>query len=231
MWLLARFDWCHLAVRLLPVRLSDESRRFAFAKAKRLEVARTSVAKLTDDECQLLYVEIEARLAHATKAHGSAKKAKTAKPAAKYTDQILKILDENQYGLRTYEIAEKTTQPVSNAFGILKLLKRQGRVERHGKRYNTLWTLPGVSPVPRMETIPAAAVAVLSKATGPMDAQRLRDEIMAMLQRSGAKQPSKASLMRGISRLVSTGTLAYHGANEHGPMYVLAAPKGGPHLN
>lgn len=147
-----------------------------------------------------------------------------AEPDAKYTDQILKILDENPQGLRTYEIAEETKQPLSNAFGILKLLKRQERVERHGERYNTLWTLPGVTPVPRIETIPAAAVAVLSKATGPMDAHCLRDQISALLRDVG-ESPSTKALNRAIGRLISDGTLACHGANEHGAMYVLA-PKG-----
>lgn len=153
-----------------------------------------------------------------------------AEPDAKYTEQILKILDEHRHGLRTYEIAEKTKQPVSNAFGILKLLNRQGRVERHGERYNTLWTLPGISPVARIETIPAAAVAVLSKTIGPMDAHRLRDEMSALLH-AVDKPPTQAALNRGISRLVSSGTLVVHGANEHGAMYALAPKEEAANLN
>jgi hypothetical protein len=50
---------------LVTIKLSDEARRVAFVKAERLEAARSSVERLTDDECRILYVEIEARLAHA----------------------------------------------------------------------------------------------------------------------------------------------------------------------
>lgn len=144
--------------------------------------------------------------------------------AATYTDRILRILNENTHGLRTCEIAEKIEQAINFAFGILKWLARQGRVARHGNRYNALWTLPGVEPVPRIETIPAAAIAVLSQARGPMDAKQLREEMLALLS-GGRKPPSRAALLRGIGRLLSNGTLACHGANEHGAMYILT-PKG-----
>ena len=154
----------------------------------------------------------------------------TAAHAATYTDRILKILDENGHGLRTCEIAGKIEQALNFAFGILKSLERQGRVERHGNRYNTLWTLPGAQPVPRIETIPAAVVAVLSGETRPMDARRLHDEIRRLLRGVGAP-PSEASLRRGISRLISAGTLAYQGANEHGAMYMLAQGGAAPELN
>jgi len=163
------------------------------------------------------------------RAPGSVKPTK-AEPAAKYTDRITKILDENPHGLRTCEIAEKIDQAINFAFGILKSLERQGRVERHGNRYNTLWTLPGVQPVPRIETIPAAAVAVLSNVSGPMDARRLHDEINALL-RGVSKPPSKAALRRGISRLISTGVLTHCGANEHGVMYALAQRGAADDLN
>lgn len=150
--------------------------------------------------------------------------------AATYTDRILEILDENRHGLRTCEIAAKIEQAQNFAFGILKSLERQGRVMRHGNRYNTLWTLPGAQPVPRIETIPAAVVAVLSEETRPMDGRRLHDEIRRLLRGVG-KPPSEASLRRGISRLISAGTLAYQGANEHGAMYVLAQGGEVPELN
>lgn len=143
---------------------------------------------------------------------------------ATYTDRILKILDENQHGLRTCEIAEKIEQAVNFAFGLLKWLAGHGRVERHGSRYNTLWTLPGVQPVPRIETIPAAAIAVLSQARGPLDARQLCEEMHTLLRGIG-KPPNMEALRRGIGRLLSSGTLACIGANEHGAMYILA-PKG-----
>ena len=154
----------------------------------------------------------------------------TAAHAVTYTDRILEILDENGHGLRTCEIAAKIEQAQNFAFGILKSLVRQGRVVRHGSRYNTLWTLPGAQPVPRIETIPAAALAVLSGETRPMDGRRLHDEIRRLLRGVG-RPPSGASLRRGISRLISDGTLAYQGANEHGAMYVLARGGGVPELN
>ena len=98
----------------------------------------------------------------------------------KYTDQILKILDDDRRGLRTYEIAEKTKQPTKNAFAILKLLEGDARVVRHGKRLNTLWTLPGMTPTPRIESIPAAVVEALSKTSGPMDGRRLKHNPFAI---------------------------------------------------
>ena len=151
-------------------------------------------------------------------------------PAATYTDRILDILDENGHGLRTCEIAGKIEQALNFAFGILKSLERQGRVVRHGNRYNTLWTLPGAQPVPRIETIPAAVVAVLSGETRPMDGRRLHEEIRRLLRDVG-RPPSEASLRRGISRLISVGTLAYQCANEHGAMYVLARGGEAPEMN
>ena len=312
---------------MVTAKRSDEARRAAFAKAARLEAAREPIEKLTEDECQIIYVELETRLAHGatnsaalpdsaestesteleleptaasetstasapidtpvpiesevlpwmeakrraeaaferdylsrlmTLAKGKVTDAarlagvercnfrkllqrnglRPRKPklptkiehASKYTDRITTILDENAHGLRTCEIAEKIGQAINFAFGILKSLERQARVERHGNRYNTLWTLPGVQPVPRVETVPAAAVAVLSNVTEPMDSRRFYDEVSSLL-RSAGQSPSKASLKRGISRLISTGVLAHCGANEHGPMYVLASKGDTAHLN
>ena len=149
---------------------------------------------------------------------------------AKCTERILKLLGENPQGLRTCEVAKEIAQAINYAFGILKSLRRQGRVERHGTRYDTLWTLPGVLPKPRVETIPAAAVAVLSRATAPMDGLRLRDEMRALLRGAG-KPSSKASVARGIGRLLSIGTVVCAGANENGAMYALAPKEGTTDLN
>lgn len=145
----------------------------------------------------------------------------------KYTEQILKILDDDRRGLRTYEIAEKTKQPTKNAFAILKLLEGDGRVVRHGKRLNTLWTLPSVTPAQRIESIPAAVVEALSKTSGPMDGRRLRAEARAVFEQHVGKRPRDASLTRGINRLLEDGVVAMHGANEHGPMYVLIRDREG----
>lgn len=148
-------------------------------------------------------------------------------PDAKYTDQILKILNDDRRGLRTYEIADKTKQPTKNAFAILKLLEGDGRVERHGKRLNTLWTIPGVTPIERIGSIPVAVVKVLSKTAGPMDSRRLRAEVKTILANHLGKKPRDASLLRGINRLLEDGVIAQHGANEHGPMYVLTQEREG----
>jgi hypothetical protein len=285
---------------LVTHRLSDEARRAVLARAEPLDAARALVPKLTDDQCAILYVEIEARLARnetaalAKMLPASSTSAETSvflqlaglpfaearrqamatfkraylsrlmelskhsvtiaarravvdrtnfrrllqqsglrergtKPkttgVTKYTERILRILDEDKHGLRAYEIAAKTKQTVNNVCGILKSLERQGRIVRHGTHRSTLWTLPGVSPEQRIETVPAAVVAVLAKAAAPMDGRQLCEAIVTTLVRNTGKKPSAPSLRRAINRLISCGMIRSHGANEHGALYVLA-PKG-----
>jgi hypothetical protein len=152
------------------------------------------------------------------------------KPGPKYTDQILAILDANRTGLRTHEIAKKTHQTGPNAFRTLKLLEHQGRVGRHGKRTNTLWTLPGVKPIPRVESIPAIVVDVLSKGSLPMDQQLLARRVESFLRAKG-RTLNAATLRQEITRLIEKGVVAFHGANEHGPMFALTVPRGGSVLN
>jgi hypothetical protein len=252
----------------MTVGLRDKFRQEALAKMRRLDAARDALAKLTDDQCSMIYIEIESRLTKGAKTRSDAtaktaekdepgrrhcricggvghnarscKKAKTADAAPKakgkakkaasrpkWTDMIEGIIRENPHGLRTYEISKKTSQSDPHTFGILRLLERTGRVERHGERYKTLWTLPGIEPVPRIETIPDAAVHVLSKAMEPMDSRKLREEVGKLLQRNIGKKPHLSSLKTEISRLISKDIIARSGANEHGPMYVLVARKGG----
>jgi hypothetical protein len=146
------------------------------------------------------------------------------KPGPKYTDQILRILDEHKIGLRTYEIAERTGQSVPNAFRILKLLEKQGRAVRHGKRTSTLWTLPGAVPTPRVETIQAVIVDVLSKSGVPMDRRVLEIQVDRVLRERGRKLKA-STLMSEIGRLIEKGIVAFHGANEHGPMFALTLPE------
>jgi Fe2+ or Zn2+ uptake regulation protein len=270
-------------------------------------VARAAVAKLTDEQCEAIYIEIEQRLASAMSAdttvteptiektssselavapekpHGSdlpiaeAKRraveaaehdylarlmeqangcvttaAELAgadrsnfrrrlqraglrapgkkKPGPKYTDLILKILDENRAGLRTCEIAKKTRQAGPNAFRTLKFLEHQGRVERHGTRTNTLWTIPGVEPTQRVESIPSMIVDVLSQESLPMDQRLLARRVESILRDKGRKL-NAATLRTEITRLIEKGLVAFHGANEHGPMFALTILKGGSDLN
>lgn len=140
--------------------------------------------------------------------------------AAKHTDTIVELLANNPQGLRTYQVAKHIEQAIGNAHNLLKHLKGQNRIERHGKRYNTLWTLAGGTPERRVETIPQAAVAVVSDAMGPVDGRRLRDEMAALL-RDADKSPTKAALRRAIGRLVLSGVLASGGASTNGALYRL----------
>jgi hypothetical protein len=140
--------------------------------------------------------------------------------AAKLTDKIVQHLARNPHGLRTYEVAEYIEQAIGNAHNLLKHLKGQNRIERHGRRYNTLWTLAGGTPEPRVETIPQAAVAVVSDAKALIDGRRLRDEMAARL-RDAPKPPSKAALRRAIGRLVLSGVLESAGASTDGALYRL----------
>ena len=152
------------------------------------------------------------------------------KPGPRYTDLILKILDENRQGLRLCEIAKRTRQAGPNAFKTLKLLEQQGRVEQHGKRSTSLWTLPGVVPVHRVESIPAIVVDVLTKDRLPMDQRLLARRVESVLRARGRKL-NEATLRQEITRLIEKGVVAFHGANEHGPMFALTLPKGGSDLN
>jgi hypothetical protein len=277
----------------------DEVRRFALLKAELMNAARAAVAKLTDDQCETIYVEIEQRLVGAAKgtpptapveepavlvATSSEKTSPTTelpvdvvkrraaediereylaglmkqsngsvsaaarlaesdrtnfrrrlqlaglrapgqmKRGPKYTDQILKILDDNKIGMRTYEIADRTGQAVPNAFKILKLLERQGRVARHGKRKDTLWTLPGDEPTPRIETIQAVIVDVLSRGEVPMDRRLLEIQVSRILREKGRKL-KLTSFNSEINRLIEKGVVAFHGANHNGPMFALTVPR------
>ena len=284
----------------------DEVRRFALLKAALLTAARTAVDKLTIDQCEVLYVEIEQRLTAAVRdtssvavpiqedvssATHSAEETSPAtdlpiavvkrraaedverdylaglmkqsngsvtgaarladddrtnfrrrlqraglrapgqmKPGPKYTDQIVKILGEHKIGLRTYEIAERTGQTVPNAFRILKLLEKQERAVRHGKRTSTLWTLPGDVPEERIETIQAVIIDVLSKGEVPMERRVLEIQVDRVLRERGRKLKS-STFMSEIGRLIEKGIVAFFGANEHGPMFALTVPEGESDVN
>lgn len=291
----------------------DKARKFALLKAELLAAARAAVAKLTDEQCEVIYVEIEQRLAGAVddealdvpateprsalspvnpvnapsepasavpaaampmveakrraaediererftrlmeQANGCVTDAAELagmdrsnfrkrlqhlglrtpgkkKPGPKYTDLILKILDENRQGLRTHEIAKRTRQAGPNAFRTLKLLEQQGRVEHHGQRAKALWTLLGGVPVPRVESIPAIVVDVLAKDRLPMDQRLLARRVESVLRAKGRKL-NEATLRQEITRLIEKGVVAFFGANEHGPMFALTVPKGGTVLN
>jgi hypothetical protein len=144
-----------------------------------------------------------------------------------YAALAREVLAANPQGLRAYEIAKKIGQTkVSNAFGTLKLLERLGYAERHGERYSALWTVPGITPKPRIETVGAAVVHVLITAGGAVDGWKLRDEVVKMIVAATGKRPRLASVTTEISRLMAKGVITTDGANEHGPLYI-AVEKGG----
>ena len=151
---------------------------------------------------------------------------KVAKPADRYADRARKLLAENPQGLRTYEIGEKIGQTVPNAFGTLKLLERLGQAERHGSRNNTLWTVPGGTPVPRVETIAAAVVQVLTNARKAVDAWVLRDTVAEIITEATGKKPRLDSVTAELGRLVGKDIITTNGTNEHGPLYVLVREGG-----
>lgn len=286
----------------------DKARQFALLKAALLAAARAAVEKLNDAQCEVIYFEIEQRLAGAmgdeapnvlTTEPQSARslvnpvsapsEPSNAVPASampmveakrraaedferdrftrlmeqangcvtdaaelagmdrsnfrkrlhrlglrapgkkqsrsKYTDLVLKILDENRQGLRLCEIAKRTRQVGPNAFKTLKLLEQQGRVEHHGQHAKALWTLPGIVPVQRVESIPAIVVDVLAKDRLPMDQRLIARRVECVLRTRGRKL-NEATLRQEITRLIEKGVVAFHGANEHGPMFALTVPKG-----
>ena len=155
------------------------------------------------------------------------------KPGPKYTDQILKLVGENGTGLRASEIAKKIRLAMPNVFSLLKYLERKERVQRHGDRHNTLWTLPGVEAVQRLDTIPAIIVDVLaSNGVLPMDRRALERRVEKILRDKGRKF-NATTLRTETTRLIEKGIVAFFGANEHGPMFALTAPvpEGGSDLN
>lgn len=146
------------------------------------------------------------------------------KPGPKYTDQILKLLDENRDGLRASEIAKKLRLAMPNVFSLLKYLERKERIQRHGERHNTLWTLPGIEAIQRLDTIPAIIVDVLaSNGVLPMDRRHLERRVEKVLRDKGRKF-NATTLRTETTRLIEKGIVAFHGANEHGPMFALTVP-------
>jgi repressor of nif and glnA expression len=95
---------------------------------------------------------------------------------------------------------------------------------------SALWTLPGVEPVPRVESIPAIVVDVLTKDRLPMDQRLLARRVESVLRARGRKL-NEATLRQEITRLIEKGVVEFHGANEHGPMFALTVREGESDLN
>ncbi len=151
---------------------------------------------------------------------------KFATKSPSYAERAEAFITANPQGVRTYEIGKAIGQSVPNVFGTLKLLEGQGRVERHGERYKTLWTAPGVKPVERIETIDDAIVHVLSK-SGPMHGNKVRAEVAKLLRDMG-KKVSPVSLKTMLSKLVTKGAIMHDGADENGILYAVTREKGEP---
>jgi len=140
-----------------------------------------------------------------------------------YAALAREVLAANPQGLRTYEIGKKIGQnKPQNAYGTLKLLERLGYAQRHGERYNALWTVPGFTPVPRVETIAAAIIHILRGATSPVDAWKLRDEVVKLVIANTGKKPRLDSVTTEIGSLLQKNAIDTNGLNEHGPLYVIA---------
>jgi len=232
----------------MTLRALDKVRQDAEAKERRLDAAFKIVDSLTADEKAIVYARLARHLeatllkrpgrpAGTTKPPTVAKK-KVRKPTAtdkpKYSDLAEQMLKEHPEGLRTYEIGKEIGQPTPSAFGTLKLLERQGRAERHGSRATALWTLPGLKPVARIETVDAAIIHLLTNIQAPLDGRKLRDDAARLLAKETGRKVIADTVANALSRLVSKGTVARRGANEHGPMYVLSGENGGdeaPTLN
>jgi hypothetical protein len=174
---------------------------------------------------------------HNSRSCKKAKKNKTAnapvpnKHTTKYPSYAYlaeKFIRENPYGVRTMEVSRAIGQSIPGTFKTLELLKEQGRVERHGKRYNTLWTLPGMTPEPRVETIDAAIIKVLRDAKGkPIDGLYLVQTVTKIVNEAQKKKPRADSITTALYKLIAKNIIAKNGANEHGPMYVaVEQPKG-----
>jgi len=102
-------------------------------------------------------------------------------------------------------------------------LETQRRVQRHGIRFKTLWTLPGATPTRRIDTIDAAIMQVLEDARGALvDGGVLRDAVITMLEETLEKKPGAASIATALYKLVIKKEIVKDAANENGPMYRIA---------
>lgn len=235
--------------------LADKIRQEARAKEQRIETALSAIEALTPDEAQIVYVKLERKIlgesapARARPSTPAPEKPKSEKPkkvkasasskrkptkndlhkhAPKnptFASRAEKFVLANPRGVRTYEVGKAIGQPLSNVFVTLKLLADQGRVERHGERYKTLWTAPGVKPDARIETIDDAIIEVLSK-RGPLNGNAIHEAVKKLLFKETGKKYSPASIKTLLSKIVGKGLVVHAGANEFGVLYGLTSEKG-----
>ncbi len=203
---------------------------------ERLDVGRAALRVMTREERLTIYVELEREFKLTSSNPSRITKTKTKKVSAKkseapnkhatkfpsYAYLAEKFVRENPHGVRTMEVARAVGQPIPNAFRTLVLLHKQNRVERHGSRYNTLWTLVGGTPVARVETIDAAIMKVLNDAEGePVDALVMVTEVGKIMNETLKRKPRADSITTAIYKLIARDLVAKNDANEHGPMYIL----------
>jgi hypothetical protein len=219
--------------------LLEKARREALEKVRqevdereqRLNAARAAIGALKDDERGIIFVELESDLARRGSRGAAGSKAKKPEPSPEqkptYASLAEQTIRENPQGLRTYEIGAKIGQSTPNANGTLKLLEEQGKIVKHGKRMATLWTAPGVTPVPRIESLAAALVHVLRNSGVPMSVAELREEAVKIVTTATGKTPKGDSVTTELSKLVAKHIVDRAGANEHGALYAIAGGKGG----
>jgi len=148
-----------------------------------------------------------------------------------FAEQALTYVLAHPNGVKTLEVAKEIQQTLASAHGTLNLLLRQKKVARHGKHLETLWTPPGVAPVKRIDTIGAAVMKVLEDADAPLDATVLETEALKIIKaETGRTDFAKETVPGEIYRLCKKNRIKKSGANERGPMYVLAETiDGGQH--
>ena len=142
----------------MATNLLDRVRQEARARRQRLDLARAALQALTDDERELIYVELESDVEASARSRAEAGADRAVEQRLivsrpKFTDLAERALRDNPQGLRTVEVAKRIGHSVPCAFGTLKCLEEQGRAERHGRRATALWTLPGGKPSSRVESI------------------------------------------------------------------------------
>jgi hypothetical protein len=208
---------------------------------ERLDAGRVALRAMTREERLIIYVELEREFKSPSNGTTPTRVAKTKRAKANkssapnkhttkypsYAYLAEKFVRENPQGVRTMEVAHAIGQPIPSAYRTLLLLQEQKRIQRHGNRNHTLWTVLGVTPIPRVQTIDAAIMKVLSNADGDaVDALMLVTEVTKIMNEALKRKPRADSITTAIYALIAKGLIAKSDANEHGPMYVLANGKG-----
>lgn len=218
--------------------LAEKRKRVAFFDQK-CEAVENLIDELEVDEQLTLLVRVQARVEKNYKASQGSVPAPRPKGTSKhatrspsFTEQALNFVLAHPDGVKTIEVAKEIQQTLPSAHGTLSLLLRQKKIARHGRHLETLWTPPNVAPVKRIDTVGAAVMKVLEDAAGePVDYLILQAETLKVMEKETGRTEFREDTITGeIYRLAKKNKIKKRGANEHGPMYVLASvEEGGQH--